>query len=62
MAATPPVWSGTMLRSLAAWLTRAADHLERPIARVLVLEPAPLAPTAEDRLAEIRTRAHVPYY
>jgi delta 1-pyrroline-5-carboxylate dehydrogenase len=61
MAANPG-WSGTMLRSLAAWLSRAADDLERPVARVLTLEPAPLPPTVEDRLAEIRTRAHVPYY
>jgi hypothetical protein len=32
------------------------------MARALVLETSPLAPTAEDRLAEIRTRAHIPYY
>jgi len=62
MAAVARNWSGTVLRSVAAWLARIADHLERPVARVLTLEPAPLAPTVEERLAEMRTRAHVPYY
>jgi len=62
MAATTTNWSGTALRLVAGWLSRIADRLERPMARALVLETSPLAPTAEDRLAEIRTRAHIPYY
>ena len=60
--ATNAVWSGTMLRSVAGWLTRVAERLEQPVARALVLEPGPIAPTAEERLAEMRARAHIPYY
>ena len=60
--AADPRWSATVLRSVASWLARVAERLERPVARALILEPAPLAPTAEERLAEMRTRAHVPYY
>jgi len=55
-------WSGKVLRSVASWLTRVADRLEKPVARVLLLEPAPIASTAEERLAEMRARAHIPYY
>jgi len=62
MTATTTNWPGTALRLVADWLSRIADRLERPMARALVLETSPLAPTAEDRLAEIRTRAHIPYY
>jgi len=62
MAATAPGWSGTVLRSLAAWLTGLADALEHPVARVMALEPAPLVPSIDDLLAEMRTRAHIPYY
>ena len=60
--ASNTAWTGTVLRSLASWLHRVADRLEKPIARVLILEPAPVAPTAEERLAEMRMRAHIPYY
>jgi hypothetical protein len=56
MAATAPACPCVALRSLAGWLTRTADHLERPTARVLALEPAPLAPSIDERLAELRGR------
>jgi hypothetical protein len=50
------------LRSLAAWLTRAADHLERPAARALALEPVSTSLSADEQIAELRSRLHRPYY
>ena len=56
MSAPSPSLPGIALRSLAAWLMRAADRLERPAPRVLALEPAPLERSIDERLAELRGR------
>jgi hypothetical protein len=62
MAALAPAWPGTLLRTLATWLTLAAERLERPAARQLALEPVATAVPIDERIAELRARLHYPYY
>jgi hypothetical protein len=62
MAALAPTWPGALLRTAAAWLELAAERAERPVARALALEPVGSAHSADERIAELRARLHVPYY
>ncbi|HXZ47701.1 MAG TPA: hypothetical protein VEG27_01705 [Usitatibacter sp.] len=61
--------AGALLRACATLLERAADRLERPVARTLALERvvprgsgAGSAASYAERLAEMRERHHIPYY